>query len=150
MKQLFAEGTTFGAYSFILVGFALLGFSHAQAAGAVNSSFARQFRYSGAVLTSDFGWLIGAAFAPLVALLLASHLGVGYVGLYLLSGAIATLAALRINRSLEMRSEEHTSELQSLMRISYDVFCLKKKNKKHKKRRRTRLKHKSYEATRKH
>src|SRR3546814_8216253 len=28
------------------------------------------------------------------------------------------------------RSEEHTSELQSLMRISYDVFCLKKKNKK--------------------
>src|SRR3546814_2898541 len=29
----------------------------------------------------------------------------------------------------EMRSEEHTSELQSLMRISYDVFCLKKKRK---------------------
>src|SRR3546814_4929079 len=28
---------------------------------------------------------------------------------------------------LEMRSEEHTSELQSLMRISYAVFCLKKK-----------------------
>src|SRR3546814_9190195 len=26
------------------------------------------------------------------------------------------------------RSEEHTSELKSLMRISYDVFCLKKKN----------------------
>src|SRR3546814_5303366 len=30
------------------------------------------------------------------------------------------------------RSEEHTSELQSLMRISYAVFCLKKKNRKHK------------------
>src|SRR3546814_3970735 len=30
------------------------------------------------------------------------------------------------------RSEEHTSELQSLMRISYAVFCLKKKNKSHK------------------
>src|SRR3546814_10096514 len=29
----------------------------------------------------------------------------------------------------EARSEEHTSELQSLMRISYAVFCLKKKNK---------------------
>src|SRR3546814_7573586 len=28
----------------------------------------------------------------------------------------------------EVRSEEHTSELQSLMRISYAVFCLKKKN----------------------
>src|SRR3546814_5651337 len=31
-----------------------------------------------------------------------------------------------------MRSEEHTSELQSLMRISYDVFCLKKKKKNNK------------------
>src|SRR3546814_4777218 len=29
-----------------------------------------------------------------------------------------------------LRSEEHTSELQSLMRISYAVFCLQKKNKK--------------------
>src|SRR3546814_7541483 len=32
-------------------------------------------------------------------------------------------------RCLLLRSEEHTSELQSLMRISYAVFCLKKKNK---------------------
>src|SRR3546814_7898096 len=32
---------------------------------------------------------------------------------------------------LQMRSEEHTSELQSLMRISYDVFCLKKKKTTH-------------------
>src|SRR3546814_8156069 len=32
----------------------------------------------------------------------------------------------------EGRSEEHTSELQSLMRISYAVFCLKKKKKKNK------------------
>src|SRR3546814_2810495 len=31
--------------------------------------------------------------------------------------------------SWPVRSEEHTSELQSLMRISYAVFCLKKKNK---------------------
>src|SRR3546814_3878361 len=31
----------------------------------------------------------------------------------------------------EHRSEEHTSELQSLMRISYAVFCLKKKTQKH-------------------
>src|SRR3546814_9120827 len=35
-------------------------------------------------------------------------------------------------RRLSVRSEEHTSELQSLMRISYAVFCLKKKNNKQK------------------
>src|SRR3546814_7087722 len=33
----------------------------------------------------------------------------------------------RLEHRLEARSEEHTSELQSLMRISYAVFCLKKK-----------------------
>src|SRR3546814_9818965 len=36
-------------------------------------------------------------------------------------------------KDLPTRSEEHTSELQSLMRISYAVFCLKKKKKKTKK-----------------
>src|SRR3546814_3347726 len=42
------------------------------------------------------------------------------------------LASRVTSRSLatrkDLRSEEHTSELQSLMRISYAVFCLKKKN----------------------
>src|SRR3546814_1213612 len=34
----------------------------------------------------------------------------------------------RVPRPRDRRSEEHTSELQSLMRTSYAVFCLKKKN----------------------
>src|SRR3546814_10598252 len=34
-------------------------------------------------------------------------------------------------RNFKVRSEEHTSELQSLMRNSYAVFCLKKKKKRH-------------------
>src|SRR3546814_8889732 len=37
----------------------------------------------------------------------------------------------RANLRLGGRSEEHTSELQSLMRISYAVFCLKKKKRQH-------------------
>src|SRR3546814_8783537 len=37
----------------------------------------------------------------------------------------------RSTRSASHRSEEHSSELQSLMRISYAVFCLKKKIKQH-------------------
>src|SRR3546814_10413366 len=45
--------------------------------------------------------------------------------------AIAPLAASRRT----VRSEEHTSELQSLMRISYAVLCLKKKKKEKRKRR---------------
>src|SRR3546814_5558818 len=38
------------------------------------------------------------------------------------------LTALGLAAGLWLRSEEHTSELQSLMRISYAVFCLKKNN----------------------
>src|SRR3546814_4733993 len=44
-------------------------------------------------------------------------------------------------REIEARSEEHTSELQSLMRISYAVFCLKKKNQEH-----THIKRENYRA----
>src|SRR3546814_2167243 len=40
---------------------------------------------------------------------------------------LAGQGAERIGEHLRHRSEEHTSELQSLMRISYAVFCLKKK-----------------------
>src|SRR3546814_8906125 len=40
-------------------------------------------------------------------------------------------AEMALDAREEHRSEEHTSELQSLMRISYAVFCLKQKNNKH-------------------
>src|SRR3546814_7453033 len=42
---------------------------------------------------------------------------------------VGTARARMIDTYAGMRSEEHTSELQSLMRISYAVFCLKKKKK---------------------
>src|SRR3546814_10543633 len=47
---------------------------------------------------------------------------------------IVSAAAPPATRYPRPRSEEHTSELQSLMRISYAVFCLKKKKKKHKRK----------------
>lgn len=86
---------------FILVGFVLLGLSYGQASGTVTANFERRYRYTGAALTSDFAWLLGAAFAPLIALGLSVQLGLGAVSLYLVSGAVCTLIALRINRHLE-------------------------------------------------
>src|SRR3546814_3294462 len=47
---------------------------------------------------------------------------------FVLSAQLSKMEAL----AAENRSEEHTSELQSLMRISYAVFCLTKKHKKKK------------------
>src|SRR3546814_10376623 len=47
-------------------------------------------------------------------------------------GASAGISVLKtLDPMVVFRSEEHTSELQSLMRISYAVFCLKKKKKNH-------------------
>jgi len=91
-------GGILGEDVFILVGFVLLGLSYGQAAGAMNAGFEPRFRYTGAALTSDLAWMFGAGFAPLVALGLSSYFGLGYVSLYLLSGAAGTLLALRINR----------------------------------------------------
>lgn len=80
--------------AFILIGFILLGLSYGQSHGVVSGSFPRRYRYTGAALTADIGWLIGAAFAPLVALGLAVKFGTIAVGAYVMSGVICTLIAL--------------------------------------------------------
>ncbi|WP_342620179.1 MFS transporter [Rhodoferax sp. GW822-FHT02A01] len=100
--NLLADGWN-GQRLFILLGFALLGLSYGQASGAVAANFATKYRYTGAALTSDLAWLAGAGFAPLVVLGLSAHFGLAYVGVYLLTGALGTLAALSINRALEIR-----------------------------------------------
>jgi MFS family permease len=95
------DGGRVGQDIFILLGFVLLGLSYGQAAGAVTANFEAKYRYTGAALTADLAWLVGAAFAPLVALGLSAHFGLAYVSVYLLSGAACTLAALGLNRALE-------------------------------------------------
>jgi MFS family permease len=103
LAPLLLGGGRIGEAAFMLLGFAILGLSFGQAAGAVTSNFSRHYRYTGAALTSDLAWLIGAGFAPLVVLALCSRFGLAFIGVYLMSGALCTLAALRINRHLEMR-----------------------------------------------
>ncbi len=93
--------STEGQDIFILIGLVLLGLSYGQASGTVTSNFSARYRYTGAALTSDFAWLVGAAFAPLVALGLSAHFGLAFLGVYLASGAICTLVALYINKTLE-------------------------------------------------
>src|SRR3546814_9290233 len=69
------------------------------------------------------------------------HAGVAHMGQRIQSILVGTRGddgAVMLGRGIEIvvvvveaRSEEHTSELQSLMRISYAVFCLKKKKNMH-------------------
>src|SRR3546814_2246285 len=70
-------------------------------------------------------WLMGPVLTPFVVAALLGWLGDPLVDRLQRAGRSRNTAVV-----LVFRSEEHTSELQSLMRISYAVFCLKKKKKK--------------------
>jgi len=94
-----------GQDAFIVIGFGILGLSFGQASGVVSSRFGQYYRYTGAALTSDLAWLVGAAFAPLVALGLASSFGIIFIGGYLISGAICSLVALSLTRVLDQSNE---------------------------------------------
>src|SRR3546814_9931072 len=90
------------------------------------------YTYISTTLTDVSG--LGASFIPLALMLyglgmVAGNFVGGYLadralmkGLFLSMGSLVVILAIFV-----IRSEEHTSELQSLMRISYAVFCLKKK-----------------------
>src|SRR3546814_4243499 len=81
-------------------------------------------------------WLIGAIVAGVtlitaVAVFTATPIfeATATVRVELVGGSGDEETANAAQNEARMRSEEHTSELQSLMRISYAVFCLKKKKK---------------------
>lgn len=92
-----------GQDAYILIGFFILGLTFGQSSGAVSSRFTQYYRYTGAALTSDLAWLLGAGFAPLVALGLASSFGIIFIGGYLISGAICTIAALTLTRTPDVQ-----------------------------------------------
>src|SRR3546814_7002228 len=60
---------------------------------------------------------------------IVTHYGAVHMGIAAQTDAGLMVPVLRHAEALDLRSEEHTSELQSLMRLSYAVFCLKKKKK---------------------
>jgi MFS family permease len=95
----FLNGGDVGEGVFMALGFVLLGVSFGQSSGAVASGFAKGYRYTASALTSDLAWLVGAGFAPVIALWLASRFGLMSSGAYLLTGALCTLGALAVWRA---------------------------------------------------
>lgn len=100
---LLLDGGDLSEVAFMVLGFILLGLSFGQSSGVVASNFSTATRYTGSALTSDLAWLVGAGFAPLVALALSATFGVMASGVYLLSGAVVTGVALFINKELAGR-----------------------------------------------
>ena len=93
-----------GAWIYVILGFTLLGLSFGQSGGTLPHRFKQEYRYTGVSLTTELGWLFGAAFAPIVSFGLAVWLGLAFAGYYLLSGAVASLAALFIVQRMSSSS----------------------------------------------
>src|SRR3546814_2292922 len=79
----------------------------------------------GFALVWHIWWLVAASFAATIAG--AIYHTFNYKRDFDIPAATVTAVEDARTRQLAARSEEHTSELQSLMRISYAGFCLKKK-----------------------
>src|SRR3546814_2828403 len=87
--------------------------------------------FSPRLVEADRDCLMSQDRAVTLAVIIGAHGVTGEVRLKLFSDDPARLKQYKVFAAAGRRSEEHTSELQSLMRISYAVFCLKKKNKYH-------------------
>src|SRR3546814_1326764 len=116
LTSIFTGGQFGGGVSAILMN--IPGTSSAVATTFDGFPMARQGRHNEALGVALMASTVGTVF--------------GYVVLLILIKPLST-AVLKLGPTemfvVILRSEEHTSELQSLMRISYAVFCLKKKKK---------------------
>ena len=88
--------------AFICMGMALMGFTYGPLGTFLSELFPTTVRYSGASLTFNMAGILGAAFAPMVAIWLASTYSLTYVGFYLTIAACISLVSL-----LAISKDEH-------------------------------------------
>lgn len=87
---------------FLCTGMALMGFTYGPLGTFLSELFPTTVRYSGASLTFNLAGILGAAFAPMIAIWLASTYSLTYVGIYLTSAACISLFSL-----LAISKKEH-------------------------------------------
>src|SRR3546814_1653861 len=90
---------------------------------ALDNNLAYAEHIGGTFNEDSLSWRVGVDVKPAERVLLYANASRGYK-----AGSVPVLSGTSVD---QYRSEEHTSELQSLMRISYAVFCLKKKQQQH-------------------
>jgi MFS family permease len=96
------SGSTAMVTFFLCTGMALMGFTYGPLGTFLSELFPTNVRYSGASLTFNLAGILGAAFAPMIAIWLASSYSLTYVGFYLTFAACISLFAF-----LAISKEEH-------------------------------------------
>jgi metabolite-proton symporter len=87
-----------GALGMMALGLALMGLTYGPLGTVVSELFPTPVRYSGSSLAFNFAGILGASLAPYVAMWLAQHYGLPYVGYYLSASAVVTFLGLLMIR----------------------------------------------------
>lgn len=88
------SGSTLLVTTFVCLGMGLMGLTYGPLGTFLSELFPTEVRYSGASLTFNLAGILGASFAPLIAIWLATNYGIGYVGYYLSFTALISFLAL--------------------------------------------------------
>ncbi len=97
MAPLFTSGTV-GTVVMMAVGFLLVGMAYGPIGTVLAELFPTNVRYTGSSLTYNLAGIVGASLAPYIAMWLATRYGLQYVGYYLGTMALVSLAALAMSR----------------------------------------------------
>lgn len=95
------SGSTSMITTFVCIGMGLMGLTYGPVGTFLSELFPTEVRYSGASLTFNLAGILGASFAPLIAIWLAKTYGIGYVGFYLSVAALISVLALLAIRKKE-------------------------------------------------
>jgi MFS family permease len=95
------SGSTSLITFFLCLGMVLMGLTYGPLGTFLSELFPTEVRYSGASMTFNLAGIIGASFAPLIAIWLATNYGIGSVGYYLSAAAVITFLALLAIRKKE-------------------------------------------------
>ncbi|MBX9806256.1 MAG: MHS family MFS transporter [Flavobacteriaceae bacterium] len=98
---LLGSGNTTLITLFLCMGMTLMGLTYGPLGTFLSELFPTEVRYSGASLTFNFAGIIGAAFAPIIAIWIAKKYGITYVGYYLTGAAVMTFFSLLLIRKKE-------------------------------------------------
>ncbi|WP_291102109.1 MULTISPECIES: MFS transporter [unclassified Flavobacterium] len=93
---LLGSGNTTLITIFLCLGMTLMGLTYGPLGTFLSELFPTEVRYSGASLTFNFAGIIGAAFAPIIAIWIAKNYGLTYVGFYLSAAAVLTFVSLLV------------------------------------------------------
>ena len=83
-----------GALAMLILGLSLMGMTYGPLGTILSELFATPVRYTGSSLAFSIAGIVGASLAPNIALWLAKHYGLQYVGYYLTASALLSIVGL--------------------------------------------------------